>query len=267
MQSSNPALAKLTPANATNTYGQPGWYQPGAATPGGATTAFPDVITRSGTMTVDDVIVRTLGLLILLAVSAAAAWVWVPEQLRGLVLLAGAIGGLVLGLVISFGRMTNPVAVMAYSVIQGVVVGLISELYNSWYEGIVTQAVLATFAIFFIMLILYRFRVIRATPRFTKGLIGALVAGVALMLADFVLSLFHIQTGLRENGLLGIVFSVAMIVIGALTFILDFDLVERGTAAGMPRRYAWFAAFGIVVGLIWVYLEVLRLLSYLRGSD
>lgn len=260
MQSSNPALARLTPQGATNAYGETGWYQPGAAYRDG-----PVAAARSATMTVDDVIWRTIAMLVLVTLSAALAWWYVPDRLLGVVVLFGSLGGLVLGLVISIGRVANPLAIGAYAVLQGAVIGLISEVFEAQYGGIVFQAVLATIAIFFVMVILYRFRVIRATPRFTKGVIGALIAAVVVLLANWVLGFFGISTGLREAGPLGIVFSIGMIILGALTFILDFDMVEKGVAAGLPKRYAWYAAFGIVLGLIWVYLEVLRLLSYLRG--
>jgi uncharacterized YccA/Bax inhibitor family protein len=263
MQSSNPALARLAPSSSSNAYGEPGWYQPGA----GGTATYPGVITRGETMTVDGVIGRTLALILLLTVSAAAAWIWLPEQLSGVVLLVSAIGALILGLVISIGRLTNPLLIGAYAVVEGVVLGLVSEAFEGQYGGIVAQAVTATIGIFFVMLILYRFRVIRATPRFTKGLLGALIAAVVLMLGNWLLSIFGVHTGLREGGTIGIIFSLAMIVLGALTFILDFDLVEQGVRDGLPQRYGWYAAFGIILGVIWVYLEVLRLLSYLRGRD
>jgi len=262
MQSSNPALAKLTPSS-TNAYGEPGWYQPGTA----GTATYPGVITTADTMTVDGVIGRTLALMVLLAASAAAAWIWLPGQLTGVVLLVGSIGALILGLVVAFRRSTSPLLIGGYAVLEGAVLGLISEVFEATYGGIVAQAVTATIGIFFVMLILYRFRVIRATPRFTKGLMGALIAAVVLMLGNWLLSIFGVNTGLREGGTIGIVFSLAMIVIGALTFILDFDVVEQGVRNGLPKRYAWYAAFGIVLGLVWVYLEVLRLLSYLRGRD
>ena len=117
------------------------------------------------------------------------------------------------------------------------------------------------------MALLYKSRVIRATPRFTRIVIGAVVGLFALMLVNFVLSLFGVSTGLREGGTIGIIFSLVCIVVAALTFVLDFDQVEEGVRQGLPQRYAWSCAFGILVGLIWLYLEILRLLSYLRGDD
>jgi len=265
MQSSNPALAKLSKTPATDAYGEPGWYQPGA----GGTASYPGVITSAGTgtMTVDGVIGRTLALMALLTVSAAAAWIWVPEEFTGVAVFGSSIVALIVGLIVGFRQSTSPVLIGAYAVLEGAALGMISEWFNTLYPGIAAQAVAATIGIFFVMLILYRFRVIRATPRFTKGLMGALIGAVVLMLGNWVLALFGVNTGLREAGPIGIIFSLAMIVIGALTFILDFDQVEQGVRHGLPARYGWFAAFGIILGLVWVYLEVLRLLSYLRGRD
>jgi uncharacterized YccA/Bax inhibitor family protein len=124
--------------------------------------------------------------------------------------------------------------------------------------------------VFAVMAALYRARVIRATPRFTKIVIGALVGVVVLSLANFVAYLFHVDLGLIQydlNGKVGwlpIVFSIACIVVGALTFILDFDAVEKGVNYGLPEKYAWYCAFGLLVGLIFLYWQILRLLSYLR---
>jgi uncharacterized YccA/Bax inhibitor family protein len=181
--------------------------------------------------------------------------------------------GLVLGLVISFKQITNPAVIITYAVAEGVLLGLISKVYEALYDGIVLQAVVATFAVFAGMALLYRFKVIRATPRFTKWLLGAVIGVVGLMLVNFLLSVFGVNDGaglgLRagatgEVGWLPIVFSLVCIGIAALTFIQDFAVVEEGVAQGVARRYGWFASFGILVGLVWLYLEILRLLSYLR---
>jgi uncharacterized YccA/Bax inhibitor family protein len=264
MQSSNPALSKLASTSGTNAYGEPGWYQPGS---GGV--AYPGVVTteRTGAMSVDGVIGRTLALLALLTLSAAAAWSLLPANVSGAAAFGAAIAALIVGLIVSFRQSTSPVLIGAYAILEGVALGVISEWFNVVYPGIAAQAVAATIGIFFVMLILYRFRVIRATPRFVRGVTGALIGAVVLMLANWVLALFGVNTGLREAGPIGVIFSLAMIILGALTFILDFDQVEQGVRHRLPARYGWFAAFGIILGLVWVYLEVLRLLSYLRGSN
>jgi uncharacterized YccA/Bax inhibitor family protein len=175
----------------------------------------------------------------------------------------------VLGFVISFSRMAHPALVVAYAVVEGVFVGMVSKTFESvlGYDGIVLQAVVATFGVFFLMAILYRAKVIRATPRFTRALIAVIGGLFAVMLINLVLSLFHVDTGLRSNGPVGIIFSLVCIVVASLSFILSFHEVEEGVRMGLPQRYSWVAAFGILVSLIWLYLEVLRLLSYFQGDD
>jgi uncharacterized YccA/Bax inhibitor family protein len=266
MRSSNPVLTRLAP---TAAYPSQGGYR-GASS---STTAsgYPQVVSPSGSdvMTIDDVVVRTVGLLLVTAISGALAWALVDDDVLGLWLIGAAMVGLVLGLIISFARITNPALILTYAVVEGVFVGLISKFYETLYAGIVIQAAVGTFGVFFTMAALYKFKVIRATPRFTKGVIGAVAGLVILMLATWVLSFFGINTGLRGDsagnaGWLAIGFSIVCIIVAALTFILDFDQIERAARGGMPRKTAWTCAFGLLVGLIWVYLEILRLLSYLR---
>jgi uncharacterized YccA/Bax inhibitor family protein len=215
-------------------------------------------------MTIDDVVVRTVGLLALTAISGGVAWVVIPNQFVMLSMFGAAILGLIVGLVLSFARVTNPVLLTVYAVVEGVFVGLISKYFETKFQGIILQAALGTFGVFFLMSMLYKFRVIRATPRFTRGVIGATLGIVVVIVVNMILSLFGINTGLRSGGALAIIFSLVIIGVAALNFILDFDLIEQSIAAGAPKRMAWTCAFGLLVGLIWVYLEILRLLSYLR---
>jgi uncharacterized YccA/Bax inhibitor family protein len=176
----------------------------------------------------------------------------------------------VLGLVIAFARITNPVVIAAYALIEGVLLGVVSRWFEASYPGIVMQAVLGTFGIFFVMAALYKMRVLRATPKFAKFLIGALIAFVALSLLNFVVYLIGGGEGLGlvdtegEVSWLAFLFCGIGIVIGALTFILDFAEVEQGVRYGLPEKYAWYSAFGLLVGLIFLYWQVLRMLSYLR---
>jgi uncharacterized YccA/Bax inhibitor family protein len=220
-------------------------------------------------MTIDDVVVRTTTLLAIVGVVGGIAWVTVPDRMVWPAIAISSIVALVIGLFVSFRRSFSPTPIIAYAALQGVAVGLISRVYELAYNGIVVSALVGTFAVFFLMAALYKFKVIRATPRFTRGLIGALFGVVAVMVVNWILSLFGIYTGIRgdgsgRGGLIAIGFSLLVIVIAALTFILDFDQVEQGVAYGVPREMAWYCAFGILIGLIWLYLEVLRLLSYLR---
>ncbi len=234
MKTSNPVLTRLGQAaerERTAGYG-PGYGQPYPTASGYA--AAPPAVQP---MTIDDVVVKTVILLGITGLSAIAAWNLIPDALLGAAWIGAAVVGLVLGLIISFSRMANPALVIAYAVVEGAFVGLVSKYFEviAGFEGIVLQAVIATFGVFFVMAVLYRARVIRATPRFTRGF--------------------------------GIIFSLVCIVVAALSFILDFDQIEQGVRMGLPQRYSWTAAFGVLVGLIWLYLEVLRLLSYLRGDD
>jgi uncharacterized YccA/Bax inhibitor family protein len=266
VKTSNPVLTRLGQAadrERTAGYG-PGYGQPYPTASGYA--AAPPAVQP---MTIDDVVVKTVILLGITGLSAVAAWNLIPDALLGAAWIGAAVVGLVLGLIISFSRMANPALVIAYAVVEGAFVGLVSKYFEviAGFEGIVLQAVIATFGVFFLMAVLYRARVIRATPRFTRGLIAVIAGLFFVILINFVLALFGVNTGLRSNGALGIIFSLVCIVVAALSFILDFDQIEQGVRMGLPQRYSWTAAFGVLVGLIWLYLEVLRLLSYLRGDD
>jgi uncharacterized YccA/Bax inhibitor family protein len=259
VRSSNPVLTRLTPETA----GPPAGASPyGSETYPGVATA-PAVADR---MTIDDVVVRTAGLLAVLGISGALAWVIVPDSLLLPIWIGAAMVGLVLGLVIAFKQVANPAVIVPYAIVEGVFVGIVSKFFESRFEGIVVQAALGTFGLFFIMALLYKARVIRATPRFVKMVLSAVVGVFALMLMNLVLGLFGVNMGLRDGGGLAIVFSLVVIVVASLTFVLDFAQIEEGVRQGMPKKYAWLSAFGILVGLIWLYLEILRLLSYLRDD-
>jgi uncharacterized YccA/Bax inhibitor family protein len=266
VRSHNPVLTRLTPETHTG-YREPVSY-------GQETAGYPSSVVapaETDRMTIDDVVVRTVGLLALTGISGAVAWFSVGTLLPAESALGLAFGaamvGLVLGLIISFKRVTNPALIAVYAVVEGVFVGVVSRFFEERFPGIVLQAVAATFGIFLIMALLYTSRVIRATPRFTRIIVGAVIGVFSLMLINLVLSLFGVSTGLREGGAIGIIFSLVCIVVASLTFVLDFAQIEEGVKQGMPKRYAWSCAFGILVGLIWLYLEILRLLSYLRGDD
>jgi len=228
-----------------------------------------DPTTRA--MTIDDVVVRTVMLLLLTGAAGAFAWTFIRGGgITTLALIGSALAGLVLGLVIAFKAITNPWVIGAYAVLQGILMGVVSRRFEEFYSGIVLQAVVGTFAVFFGMAMLYKFRVLRATPRFRKGVIGALIGVVALSLVNYVVYLISGRQGLEVYSPTGkvnwipILFSLVCIVVGALTFILDFDAVEQGLRYRMPERYAWYCAFGLLVGLIYLYWQILRLLSYLR---
>ncbi|MFG3689539.1 Bax inhibitor-1/YccA family protein [Micromonospora sp. NPDC047740] len=223
------------------------------------------------TMTVADVVSRTVGLLVLTGVTAVAAWVVVPPAIWiSAALVGSSLASLALVLVISLRQITSPPVIAAYAVLQGLLLGVASRAFEMVYPGIVAQAVIGTFGVFLGMALLYRARVIRATPWLARLVVGTLLGIVALGLVNLVAYLVSGRQALAAYNLTGQVgwlpwvFSVVAIIAGAFSFILDFDLVERSVRAGLPRRYAWFCAFGLLVGLIFLYWQILRLLSYAR---
>lgn len=152
-----------------------------------------------------------------------------------------------------------------YAVCQGYVIGAISAFYGSQFPGIVAQAILATLGVFLVMLILYGLRVLRATPRFVKGVIAATFGIMVVYGVMLIANLFGVGEGFWTSGSpLGIVISLVVVGVAAMNLILDFDFIERGQQAGLPRYMDWYAAFGLLVTLIWLYLELLRLLARLR---
>lgn len=154
-----------------------------------------------------------------------------------------------------------------YALLEGVVLGVISHLYNAQFSGIVVQAILATFGVFLAMLVLYGLRILRATPRFVKGVIGATFGIMFLYLGTFIWGLItgNPVSFMVDNSPLSIGISVVIVIVAALNLILDFDFIERGSQNGLPRYMDWYAAFGLVLTLVWLYLEMLRLLSKIRS--
>jgi uncharacterized YccA/Bax inhibitor family protein len=266
-------------------YGQPGYGQPGYGQPQygqagygqyGTQTPYPTtpgmVAPQVRPMTIDDVVIRTLGLIGLTGVVGALSWVLLPSAgpIAGVLLAVACIATLGIALFSWFRPITNPAVIAVYAVSQGLLLGTVSRVFESFYPGIVLQAVVGTFAIFAGMTVLYKFRVLRATPKFTKFVIGALIGVVVLSVFNLVLSAFGHNPGLIQYTVTGkvswlpIVFSLVCIVVGALTFVLDFAAVEEGVRAGAPQKYAWYCAFALLAGLIFLYWQILRMLGYLR---
>ncbi|MFC0508075.1 Bax inhibitor-1/YccA family protein [Micromonospora costi] len=222
-------------------------------------------------MTVDDVVVRTVGLLLLTGVTGLVSWFLVPQEVWVPAALAGsALAAIVLALVISLRGITNPVPIVAYAVVEGLLLGVASRAFELVYPGIVSEAVAGTFGVFLGMALLYRARLVRATPRMARLVIGTLFGLVAITVVNLVVYLVTGRQGLEVYSLTGevggwaYVIAVVAIIAGAFSFILDFDLIERSVRAGRPRRYAWLCAFGLLTGLVFLYWQLLRLLSYLR---
>lgn len=217
-------------------------------------------------MTIQGTVNKT-GFLLLLAF-ASSAWVWWVFYTSGGAasvgpyVLLGAIGGLIVALVTVFKQAWAPITAPLYALLEGLVLGGVSALFESLYHGIVLEAVGLTFGVLACMLLAYKSGLIRATERFKVGVIAATGGIVLVYVASFVLGFFGVQVpGIFGNGPIGILFSLVVVGIAALNLVLDFDAIERGAAGGAPKFMEWFGAFALMVTLVWLYLEILRLLA------
>jgi len=209
--------------------------------------------------------------LMLIVLMGAALWPWTQYLASGnpgvvaLPVMVGAIGGLVLALIISFRATTAPYLALPYAALEGLVLGGISAVLEKRYPGIAIQATALTFAVLAALLLAYTMRLIRATQRFRSIVIAATGAIFLLYLVSMVLGLFHVATPfLSDSSPLSIGLSLLIIGIAALNLVLDFDLIESGVAQGAPRYMEWYGAFGLLVTLVWLYMEILRFLSKVR---
>lgn len=221
--------------------------------------------TSGASMTVSGTIHKSIFLTALAAGTATFAWPFGASPIGFGLLAGGIIVGLISVLIASWKPTTSPIFAPVYAVSEGAALGVISSIYNAQSGGIVLQAILITFGILFTMLALYEFRIIRVTDTF-RSLVIACTMGIALLyVASMVLQLFGISMPyLHDTGMVGIGISVFIIVIAAMNFLLDFDNIEKGAAAGAPKYAEWLASLGILVTLVWLYLEVLRLLAKLN---
>lgn len=243
---------------------------------------FTQAPATSRTITIDDVVVKTgitLGTLIAFAIAtyaviATRATEAAQSALAMPLLAVGAIAGLVLVLVASFGRkQDNPAIVLGYAAFEGLFVGAISFVFANFVVAdsvsagaLIGQAVIGTLGVFVGMLVVYKVGAIRVTPRFTRMITAGLFGVLGLMLVNLVLSLFGINTGLRDGGPIAIVFSLVCIGLAAFSFLIDFDAADKLVKAGAPEKAAWGVALGLTVTLVWLYLEILRLLSYFNND-
>lgn len=277
MQSSNPVFARSEGFNGRRTSQSgvtyPGYDQPPAQTSAWGTGApqAPDQYAPArpqAPMTIDSVVQKsgiTLGLVIL---TAALTWIAMPEQLLGMAWMFGAFAGLGLALVISFKKTISPALVIAYAVVEGLFVGAMSKTFEAMFgDGIVLNAVVGTMAAVVGTLAAYKFFNIQVSARFRKFVVAAMFGFVGLVLLDFVLGFFGVPIGFNNFSTLGLIMSIVGLVLGVFMLILDFDFVERGIAARLPEQESWRAAFGLTVTIIWIYIEMLRILAILRGQD
>lgn len=278
MQSNNPVFTRNEAFNGQSQRGQFG--QAPAADPygqygdpstwGTGETFQPEVGPR---MTIDSVVQKTAMTLGVVIVVAMATWIWIGDttgyistSTMSQITMASLVGGglaFVLSLVNSFKKVVSPGLVLAFAAAEGVALGAISKMFDMMYPGIVTGAVLGTFAAFGGTLAAYKYFNIKVTNKFRKGVTAAMFGMVGLSLMALVLSFFGV-TMFSFNEPLGLVFSVVGLVLGVFMLIMDFDFVEQGIAFGLEERQSWTAAFAMTVSLVWIYTNLLRILAFFQ---
>jgi uncharacterized YccA/Bax inhibitor family protein len=244
MRTANPALKESTFAGARARAGEPAMSLQGTAT-------------------------KSLLLVLLTIFSASFTWNAVAAGNLGIVgpaTLIGGIGGFVVALITVFKPTASPFTAPIYAVLEGLLLGGVSALYNARFAGLPLQAVGLTFGVFLALLIVYRTGLVRATANFRLGVIAATGGIMVMYLLSFVLGFFGVQMNfLHDSSPLSIGISLVIVVVAALNLVLDFDFIERGVEHGAPKFMEWYAAFGLLVTLVWLYLEILRLLGKLQG--
>jgi len=227
---------------------------------------FTEAVTdsRGGVMTIRGTVNKTLVLLLITAISAS--WVW--GNIAGLMplMIPAAIGGFIVALVTIFKKEWGAVTAPLYALLEGIFLGGISAMFEKAYPGIVIQAVALTFGVLFCLLMAYKSGLIKPTENFKLGVVAATGAVAVIYIISIVLGFFGVQMPMiHSSGPVGIIFSLVVVVIASLNLVLDFDFIESGEAAKAPKYLEWYGAFALMVTLIWLYLEMLRLLSKLRS--
>lgn len=231
--------------------------------------AFAGAIPTGETMTIQGTVNKT-GLLLLFVV-ITAAWTWglsyseTPDAAYGW-MIGGALGGFVVALITIFKKEWSPITAPIYALLEGLLLGGISAIFQKSYPGIAVQAISLTLGVMLVMLLAYKFRIVQATRGFKLGVIAA-TGGIAIVyLINVVMGLFfHSQMSfLNAATPLGIGISLFVVIIASLNLIIDFDMIETGARMGAPKYMEWYGAFGLMVTLIWLYMEMLRLLSKVR---
>ncbi len=219
-------------------------------------------------MTVNGAVNKTAFMLILLLISAS--WVWKTYFTEGLAAVTpwmtiGLVGGLITALVTIFVNKWSPITAPVYAVLEGLFLGGITAVFEQKYPGLAFQAVALTFGTLFMLLTAYKAGIVRATEKFKAGVVAATGGIFIVYLASFVLGLFGVRIPhIYGSGIIGIGFSVVVVVIAALNLVLDFDFIESAARENMPKYFEWYGGFAIMVTLVWLYIEILNLLAKLR---
>lgn len=226
------------------------------------------------TMTIQGTVNKTAFLLVLVFLSAMYSW----SKTAVLIEAGGAfpmlyfwiamIGAFVFSLITIFNKKIAKYTASIYAVLEGVVLGLISMMFETRYPGIAIQAIMGTFGVFFMMIFLYKSKIIKPTENFKLGVVSATGGIFFMYLISFILSFFGINLGfINGNGIFSIIFSLVVVVIASLNLVMDFDFIEKGEELKAPKYMEWYSAFGLLVTLVWLYIEILRLLSKIRSRD
>jgi uncharacterized YccA/Bax inhibitor family protein len=228
-------------------------------------------LANAGPMTLSGTVNKT-GILLLCAV-ATAAWTWrlfvQSHQIADITpyLLVGTIGGFLCAMVTIFKQQWSPVTAPIYALLEGLALGGLSAVFDLRYPGIAFEAVGLTFGTLFVLLLLYSSGLIKVTQKLRMGIVAATGGVMVFYLAEMLLGFFHVNyfASVNSSSPIGIGFSLVVVAIASLNLVLDFDFIEQGVASGAPKYMEWYGAFGIMVTLVWLYLEILRLLSKVRS--
>ncbi|MET4058965.1 putative YccA/Bax inhibitor family protein [Arthrobacter sp. UYP6] len=228
---------------------------------------------QTGRMTYDDVIMKTLACLAVVLVGAAIPMLVLPGA-AGPLMIVGALGGFVLGLVNSFKREPAPALILAYAALEGLFLGGLTLVLDNMFPGIGLQAVLGTLSVFAVTLVLFKSGKVRATPKAMRFFMIAMIGYAVFSLVNVGLMIFGAVDdpwgvrGMEIAGIpLGIIIGLFAVGLAAFSLIMDFTSIEQGVQAGAPQRYSWTAAFGLTVTLVWLYVEIIRILAIIRGDD
>lgn len=227
------------------------------------------------TMTVQGTVNKIALMLLLVVAAAAFTWSKFFAAVEGAAassvmiwMILGIFGGLILAFVITFKKEWAPVLAPIYAVLEGLAIGGISAMFEARFPGLVLKAVALTFSVLFALLFMYKTGIIRVTQKFRTMVIAATIGIGVAYLVSFIIGLFGVDMNfMYGGGTMGLVISLVIVAVAALNLVLDFDFIEQGSQAGLPKFFEWYGAFGLMVTLIWLYLEILRLLAIISGRD
>ncbi|MGN7149008.1 Bax inhibitor-1/YccA family membrane protein [Arthrobacter sp. SAFR-179] len=228
----------------------------------------------TGRMTFDDVIMKTAACLAAVVAGAAVTLV-VAQGLASLLMIVGALGGFVLALVNTFKKQPSPALILAYAALEGLFLGGLTRILDGMFPGVGLQAVIGTLSVFAVTLLLFKSGKVRATPRAMRFFMIAIIGYAVFALINMIMmwtgavqSPFGLRTSVEIFGIpLGVFIGLLAIGLAAFSLIMDFTSIEEGVRSGAPQRFSWTAAFGLTVTLVWLYVEIIRLLAILRGDD